>query len=320
MNQPLRVALFGSPSFALPVLNMLHRDYDLVLVVVQPDKPAGRGNKLTSPPVAQWVKDSGAKNLGVRLEQPAKLRKNEDFFELVKALDLDVAITAAYGKILPQALLDIPKHGFLNVHASLLPKYRGAAPIQWALINGEEETGVSIMQTEAGLDTGPVRHVKRLELAPRDTALTLFEDLSTLGAEALCEALVRLARGDLPCVSQNDTQATFAPLLTKEDGEIRWDSSAREVYNRFRGVMVWPGTWTTHGGKMLKVHELVAQQGAEQGRGEAGEVLSVDASGILVGTGEGAVLLQTVQPAGKARMSAYDFANGYGVKAGQSLG
>ena len=319
MNQPLRVALFGSPTFALPTLELLHRDHDLILVVAQPDKPAGRGNKLTSPPVAQWVKDSGAKNLGVRLEQPAKLRKNESFFRLVESLDLDVAITAAYGKILPQALLDIPEHGFLNVHASLLPKYRGAAPIQWALINGEEETGVSIMQTEAGLDTGPVRHVKRLELAPHDTAPTLFEDLSTLGAEALGEALVRLARGNLPCTPQNDEKATFAPLLTKEDGEIRWDSSAREVYNRFRGVMAWPGTWTIHQGKTLKVHEMALQQEG-QGRGEAGEVLSVDASGVLVATGEGAVLLKTVQPAGKARMSAYDFANGYGVKAGQSLG
>ena len=320
MNQPLRVALFGSPTFALPTLELLHRDHDLILVVAQPDKPAGRGNKLTSPPVARWVKDLETKNLGVRLEQPAKLRKNEDFFELIESLNLDVAITAAYGKILPQALLTIPKHGFLNVHASLLPKYRGAAPIQWALINGEKETGVSIMQTEAGLDTGPVRHVKRLELAPHDTALTLFDDLSTLGAEALEEALGRLARGDLPCTPQEDAQATFAPLLTKEDGEIRWDASAREVYNRFRGVFAWPGTWTVHQGKTLKVHELVVQQGVERSRGEAGEVLSVDASGISVATGKGAVLLKTVQPAGKTRMSAHDFANGYGVKAGQSLG
>ena len=313
MNQPLRVALFGSPTFALPTLALLHHDHELVLVVAQPDKPAGRGNKLTSPPVAQE-----AKELGVRLEQPAKLRKNEDFFELIESLDLDVAITAAYGKILPQTLIDIPRHGFLNVHASLLPKYRGAAPIQWALINGEEETGVSIMQTEAGLDTGPVRHVKRLELAPHDTALTLFDDLSTLGAEALGEALDRLARGDLPCTPQEDAQATFAPLLTKEDGEIRWSDRAEEVYNRFRGVFAWPGTWTTRAGKTLKVHEMAMQGG--QGRGEVGEVLSVDASGVLVATGEGAILLKMVQPAGKARMSAYDFANGYGVKAGQSLG
>ena len=151
--------MFGSPAFALPVLEALSARHEVVLVVAQPDKPAGRGHKLTPPPVAVR-----AKELGLRLEQPPRLKRNEEFLELVRNLELDVAITAAYGKILPQALLDIPKHGFLNVHGSLLPKYRGAAPIQWAIINGERETGVSIMQTEAGLDTGPVRLVKKLEL------------------------------------------------------------------------------------------------------------------------------------------------------------
>ncbi len=307
----LRVALFGSPSFALPTLDALHQNHELVLVVAQPDKPAGRGNKLTSPSVARR-----AKELGARLEQPSKLRKNEDFFSLIESLNLDVAITAAYGKILPQTLLDLPKHGFLNVHASLLPKYRGAAPIQWALMNGEKETGVSVMQTEAGLDTGPVRYVERLEIGPFDTALTLFDKLSSLGAKAMTEALDKLAQGDLPCIPQDDDQATFAPLLTKEDGEIRWNESAESIRNRFRGVFAWPGTWTVHGGKTLKVHELDVQEG----RGEVGEVLAVDAEGILVGAGEGVVRLKTVQPAGKARMNAHDFANGYGVKKGQSLG
>ena len=312
----LRVALFGSPSFALPTLDALHQHHDLVLVVAQPDKPAGRGNKLTSPPVAQWFRDAGAKELGVRLEQPLKLRHNEDFFNLVESLNIDVAITAAYGKILPQALLNIPKHGFLNVHASLLPKYRGAAPIQWALINGEKETGVSVMQTEAGLDTGPVRYVERLEIEPFDTALTLFDKLSLLGAKAMTEALERLAQGDLPCIPQDDDRATFAPLLTKEDGEIRWSDSAEAIRNRFRGVLAWPGTWTVHGDKTLKVHQLEARAGS----GEPGEVIMVDAEGILVAAGEDALLLQSVQPAGKARMNAFDFANGYSVKEGQTLG
>lgn len=309
----MRVALFGSPSFALPTLDMLHQEHELALVVAQPDKPAGRGNKLTSPSVAVR-----AKELGVRLEQPAKLKKNEAFLELVASLDLDVAITAAYGKILPQALLEVPEHGFLNVHASLLPKYRGAAPIQWALIDGEKETGVSIMQTEAGLDTGSVRHVKRLEIEPHDTALTLFDKLSLVGAEGMKEALEKLARGALPCELQDDEEATFAPLLTKDDGEIRWGNSAREVYNRFRGVLAWPGTWTTLGDKTLKVHALAVQE--DERRGEAGEVLSVSADGILVATGEGAALLQKVQPPNKPKMNAFDFANGYAVKAGQSLG
>ena len=275
----MRLALFGSPSFALPTLDVLAQEHELALIVAQPDKPAGRGNRLTSPPVAER-----AKALELNLAQPAKL-KNEGFLERMTALDLDVAITAAYGKILPQALLEIPKHGFLNVHASLLPKYRGAAPIQWALISGEKETGVSVMQTEAGLDTGPLRHVKRLDIDPHDTALTLFDKLSVVGAEAMREALNKLAAGELPCEPQDDEAATFAPLLTKDDGEIRWGDSAREVYNRFRGVRAWPGTWTTYGGKTLKVHDLVVHG---ENRGEAGNVLSVNANGILVATGEGA--------------------------------
>ncbi len=307
----MRVALFGSPSFALPTLEVLRQDHELALVVTQPDKPAGRGNKLTSPPVAER-----AKELGVRLEQPAKLKRNEAFLGLIQSLDLDVAITAAYGKILPRALLEVPKHGFLNVHASLLPHYRGAAPIQWALINGEKETGVSVMQTEAGLDTGPVGHVKRIDIEPHDTALTLFDKLSLVGSEAVKEALEKLARGELPCEPQDDEAATFAPLLTKGDGEIRWRGAAEEVYNRFRGVLAWPGTWTTYGGKTLKVHALAVREG----EGEAGEVLSVNADGILVAMGTGAVLLKKVQPPNKPKMDAFDFANGYGVKAGQSLG
>ena len=307
----MRVALFGSPAFALPTLDVLRREHELALVVAQPDKPAGRGNKLTSPRVAVR-----AKALGVRLEQPAKLRKNVDFLELLKSLDLDVAVTAAYGKILPPALLNLPEHGFLNVHASLLPRYRGAAPIQWALINGEKETGISVMQTEAGLDTGPVRYVERLELKASDTALTLFNDLSTLGAKAIRKALEKLEAGDLPCQPQDDARATFAPLLSKNDGEIRWSDSAEAIRNRFRGVLAWPGTWTTYGGKTLKVHGLEVATG----RGEVGDVLAVNADGILVAAGEDAVRLITVQPPNKPRMNAYDFANGYGVKEGQSLG
>ena len=180
----MRLALFGSPTFAIPTLHVLSKKHEVLLVVTQPDKPVGRGMKLSSPPLAEE-----AKRLGLRLEQPTKLKNNSDFHELVKSLNLDVAITAAYGKLLPQSLLDIPTHGFLNVHGSLLPKYRGAAPIQWALINGETETGISIMQTELGLDSGPIRHVKRYEIQEKDNAITLFENLAHLGAEAIDEAL-----------------------------------------------------------------------------------------------------------------------------------
>jgi len=312
----VRIALFGSPTFALPVLEALLACHEVALVVAQPDKPAGRGNKLTAPPVA-----ARARELGVRLEQPVRLKRNDAFFDLVRALDLDVAVTAAYGKILPQALLDLPKYGFLNVHASLLPKYRGAAPIQWALINGETETGVSIMQTEAGLDTGPVRLVRRLEIDPFDTAATLFEKLSVLGAGALTDALDKLKRGELPSCPQDEAKATYAPLLTKEDGRIPWEDSAEGICNRYRGVKAWPGSWTTHAGKPLKVHELSLYEYFPRiERGGSGIVVEIKAQGIVVTTTEGLIMVRTVQPSGKAKMPAYDWANGYGVKLGTRLG
>ena len=309
----MRVALFGSPAFALPVLEALLARHEVALVVAQPDKPAGRGNKLTAPPVAVR-----ARELGVRLEQPVRLKRNEGFRELVRELKLDVAVTAAYGKILPQALLDLPEHGFLNVHASLLPKYRGAAPIQWALINGERETGVSIMQTEAGLDTGPVRLVRRLEIGPHDTALTLFDKLSVLGAAALTDALVKLERGELPSCPQDDSQATHAPLLSKDDGRVRWHDPAAQIYDRYRGIFAWPGSWTVHLGKTLKIPLLRPTEIG--GHGKPGEVIAVSAEGVVVGSGTGGVLLRTVQPAGKPKMPAADWANGYGVRAGSRLG
>jgi len=307
----VRVALFGSPAFALPVLEALIRHHQLVLVVAQPDKAAGRGLKMAPPAVAQR-----AKELGLPLEQPATLKRNEALVALLKSLKLEVAVTAAYGKILPQSLLEIPRHGFLNVHASLLPKYRGAAPIQWALINGETETGLSIMQTAAGLDTGPVRLARRLGIAPDDTAPALAAKLAELGAEALLEALALLEAGSLPSTPQDDSLATLAPLLQKEDGRIRWEDPANAIVNRFRGVFGWPGSWTRQQGRLLKVHAL-APVVAE---GEAGTVLSVDSGGVTVAAGQGAVLLSEVQPEGKARMVAAAWAHGYGVKRGVRLG
>ena len=307
----MRVALFGSPGFALPTLRALNAQHEIVLVVTQPDKPVGRGLELRSPPLA-----AAAKELGLRLEQPARLKKNETFHELLKNLKLDVAVTAAYGKILPQSLLDVPNHGFLNVHASLLPKYRGAAPIQWALINGEAETGVTLMQTEAGLDTGPVRHVKKLDIAADDTALTLFDILAELGAQTLSEGLELLAAGALPRQPQDDTRATHAPLLTKEDGEVCWTDTAQAVVNRYRGVIAWPGTWTSFRQQTLKVHSLEPAEGD----GAPGTVLKVGKEGVTVATGDGAVILVSVQPPNKAKMLAYDWANGYRVKVGDTLG
>lgn len=309
----LRVALFGSPDFAVAVLQALADRHDVVLAVAQPDKPAGRGLEFRPPAVA-----SAARTLGIPLAQPKRLRGDEAFQRRLADADLDVAVTAAYGKILPGDLLDVPKHGFLNVHASLLPKYRGAAPVQWALIEGETRTGATIMQTDEGLDTGPIRHQKALDIGPHETAAELFPRLAALGVEALLEALDLLAARELPSRPQDDDLATSAPLLDREDGRIDWTRSAVASYDRYRGVFVWPGTWFDLGDATVKVREMRPADRDAAGT-TPGEVLAVDANGVSVAAGSGALRLITVQPASKRPMPAREWANGYGIEPGVRL-
>ncbi len=315
----LRVALFGSPAFALPSLRALRTQHRLVLVVAQPDKRAGRGMRVKPPATA-----AEARRLGLPLLQPERLRRNPEFAERLRALELDVAVTAAYGKILPAELLDVPRHGFLNVHASLLPRYRGAAPVQWALIRGEQRTGVSIMRTDPGLDTGPVCLRRALPIPPEASAAELMATLAELGAEALLDALRGLAAGTLRCLPQDESAATLAPMLTKDDGRIRWTDAAQAVVGRHRGVAVWPGSTFTAGGASVKVTKLHALEagGAPSvpATAEPGTVLALGPEGVTVACGEGAVLLVCVQPAGKRVMPARDWANGHGVRAGVRLG
>ena len=313
--RPLRVVFFGSPHFALPSLEALLQRHEVVMVVAQPDKPAGRGMRVKAPPVAQR-----ARELGRELWQPTKLRGDQTFLTRLAELAPDVGVTAAYGRILPPKLLDIPRHGVLNVHASLLPKYRGAAPIQWALISGEEETGVSIMQTEEGLDTGPVRLQRRTRVAPDEDAASLSARLSRLGAEALTEALDLLAEGTLPLTPQDDAQATLAPLLKAEDGHVRWADSARAVHDRFRGVSMWPGTSFESGGERVKVTAVAPLPNRRTDGSEPGTVLEVGPEGLVVAAGSGAVLLEAVKPAGGREMAARDWANGREVGRGARLG
>jgi methionyl-tRNA formyltransferase len=302
-----RLAFFGSPAFALPVLEALRQRFEVVLVVAQPDKPAGRGLKLTPPPVAARAHD-----LGLPLEQPAKLRKNLEFEALLRDSGAEVAVTCAYGKILPQSLLDVPPRGFLNVHTSLLPKYRGAAPIQWALIEGEAMTGVTIMQTQAGLDTGPILLQESLRIGPDETSLELAPRLSSLGARLIVDALERL--DTLEPQAQDDSQATIARLLEKDDGRVTWTDSASAIYNRYRGVAGWPGSFFEVAGKRVKVLEMHPSPGS----GASGTIISI-ADGVTVGAGEGTITLRVVQPEGKPRMNALDWARGYQVKQGAIL-
>lgn len=315
MSDGFRVALFGSPAFGVPVLERLHAEHDVVLAVTQPDKPAGRGLKLRAPPVAER-----ARELGLAVAQPRRLRGDETFAARLAALAPDVAVTAAYGKILPQTLLGVPRHGFLNAHASLLPAYRGAAPIQWALIRGETETGISVMQTEAGLDTGPVRHVLRTGIGPDETAPELFERLSRLAADAVSEALARLAAGRLPCEPQDDAAATLAPLLSREDGRIRWSDSARAGYDRWRGVLAWPGSWFPHAGNPVRVDELVPVPTPPAAAGAApGTLLAAEEAGVTVACADGALRLVRVTPAGRRTMPARDWLAGSRVAEGDRL-
>lgn len=318
MSAPrLRVAAFGSPAFAIPSLERLAGEHELLLVVTQPDKPAGRGMTQRSPAAADW-----ARAHGVPLAQPERLRGDEAFLQRLRDLSLDVAVTAAYGKILPSALLAIPREGVLNVHASLLPRYRGAAPVQWALIAGERETGVSIMQTETGLDTGPVRLARRLAIDPEETADALLDRLSALGAEALAEALTLLARGALPSVPQDGAAATLAPRLTRADGRIRWGDDAIAVHARHRGVTPWPGSWFerpgSRGAEPVKVHAMAL--GADAGGDAPGTVLRVDDAGLHVATGHGSVVLRTLQSPGRPRQQAAAWARGARVGAGERCG
>jgi methionyl-tRNA formyltransferase len=302
-----RIAFFGSPAFALPVLEALRETFEVVLIVAQPSKPAGRGLKLTPPAVA-----AAALGLGIPLEQPAKLRGNLEFAERLRSSGADLAVTCAYGKILPASLLEIPRFGFLNVHTSLLPKYRGAAPIQWAIIDGQRETGVSIMQTDPGLDTGPVLLQERLAIGADETSLELAPRLSELGARLILEAVRQVET--LERIAQDDSEATIARLLEKDDGRIRWAASAQAIYNRFRGVAGWPGTFFEFDGKIVKAHEIRPLSAS----GRPGEVLEVRDT-VTVAALEGAIELRVVQPEGKPRMNAGDWARGYRLKPGMVL-
>ncbi|MGZ8428685.1 MAG: methionyl-tRNA formyltransferase [Candidatus Deferrimicrobiaceae bacterium] len=304
-----RVVFLGTPAFAVPSLAALARDEEVTLVVTNPDHPAGRGQALTAPPVKRE-----AQRLGIPVFQPEKARHPESVARIL-AEGPDLLIVVAYGQILPPSILDIPKRMCINVHASLLPRYRGAAPIHWAIARGETVTGVTIMKMDPGMDTGPMLHVRTLPIGEDDTAETMFPKLSVLGAQALTEALGMLRQGTLVEIPQDGTMATYAPMLKKEHGRIDWGKPAREVRNLVRGMTPWPSACAEHDGKTLKV----LSASVREGKGERGEILSVDRDGIAVACGEGAVRLEKVQPEGGRAMSAWEYAQGRRVRKGDRL-
>jgi methionyl-tRNA formyltransferase len=311
-SAPLRVAFFGTPALALPTLEAMlaaPEVCEVVLVVCQPDKPSGRGRELRAPPVA-----ARAKELGLPLLQPRRVRSGE-FPDAVEAANLDVAVVIAYGRILTTRLLEAPRFGCVNVHASLLPRWRGAGPIQWSLIGGDDVTGVCTMWMEEGLDSGPVLLRREERIRPDDTAVTLGDRLGRAGAELLVETLRELHAGRLTATPQDEAGVTLAPMLTKDDGRIRWEEPARAILRRAAGTTPWPGPFCGWRGRTLRVHGIEAADGV----GAAGTVLSADDAGVVVACGDGALRLTRVQPPNKKPMAAGEFLRGYPLEVGESL-
>ncbi len=312
-----RAIFFGSPAFAVPSLVALESMADVAAVVCQPDRPAGRGLALTAP--ATKIR---AMELGVPVVQPTKLRTGE-FAEWVRAQHADVALVVAYGRILPAEVLAAPRLGCVNVHASLLPRYRGAAPVTWAVVHGDADTGVTMMKLDEGMDTGPTFARMSTPIGPDETGGGLGERLALIGAEAVLEWLPRYVAGAFSLERQDDSIATLAPILKKEDGRMNFAAHARQVHDHVRGMSPWPGAYTTARGRTLKVHStrVVARLATDEPTARRpGEVVLADKSRLLVACGEGTLELETVQPEGKRAMRAAEWLMGRGVAEGDTLG
>lgn len=308
----MKVIFAGTPDFAAAALKAIAAaGFEIPLVLTQPDRPKGRGMQLTASPVKQ-----AALELGLTVAQPEKLRNNAEALQMLKDTGADVMVVAAYGLILPQEVLDAPKHGCLNIHASLLPRWRGAAPIQRAIEAGDAETGVCIIQMDIGLDTGAVVSEHRYAIQPTDTANEVHDALMHLGAEAIVADLQRLqAEGRLNAVKQPEEGVTYAQKLSKEEARINWNESADIIERKIRAFNPVPAAWVEYQGKPMKIWraEVVAKQG------KAGEVLSCTSDGLLVACGENALNITELQPSGSKRMSIQAFAAGRMIEVGTVL-
>jgi methionyl-tRNA formyltransferase len=305
----VRTIFFGSPDFAVPCLEALHDISDIAVVISQPDRPAGRGLAMRPPAVKKR-----ALELGLEVWQPKKVRTAE-FAEKLRALEADVAVVVAYGRILPRAVLDAPRTGCVNVHASLLPRWRGAAPIQWSIVHGDEETGVTLMQVDEGMDSGAILATVSTPITAEDDAATLSDRLSKMGADLLREQLARYVAGDLTPQPQDEGAVTMAPLLKKEHGRIDWNKSAQAVHNQIRGMNPWPGAHTVLGERRIKVHRTIAST-LDPESAAPGQVIALDPEGILVACTEGTLEIQELQESGRKRVDARSFASGRGVAVG----
>jgi methionyl-tRNA formyltransferase len=311
----MKLVFCGTPMFAVPCLErVVNAGHEVTLVVTQPDRPQGRGMTLTPPPVKQF-----AIKLGLPVIQPERIKTNQEFRDQISAQQADAIIVVGYGRIIPSWMLQLPQHGNINVHGSLLPKYRGAAPIQWAIARGETVTGVTTMRIDEGLDTGDMLMQREMDILPDDTAVTLAPRMATIGAELLVETLAAIKKGNIRPVPQDNSQATLAPILKKEDGQIDFSLAAKEVHDRLRGFQPWPGAFTHYRGKTVKI--VTAEPASANLEVAPGELYLHGSDQLMVGCAGGTLLaLLQIQPEGKKAMAARDFISGYRPASGEKLG
>ncbi|PLR97333.1 methionyl-tRNA formyltransferase [Bacillus sp. T33-2] len=313
----IKIVFMGTPDFSVPVLRKLIEDgYDVIAAVTQPDRPVGRKRVMTPPPVKVE-----AEKQGIPVYQPEKIRQKEELDKIL-ALAPDLIVTAAFGQILPKELLDAPKYGCINVHASLLPELRGGAPVHYAIMEGKEKTGITIMYMAEKLDAGDILTQTEVPISENDNVGTMFEKLSAAGAQLLSETIPRLLKDEIVPVQQNDDEATFARNIKREQERIDWSRTGEEIYNHVRGMNPWPIAYTTFNGDVMKIWAAEKVQHSENA--EPGKIVRIHTDGFIVSSGNGTALKITeLQPAGKKRMAARDFLSGtdssalIGIKLGE---
>lgn len=312
----MRIVYMGTPDFAVAALEaIIAAGHQVVAVVTQPDKEKGRGKAISMSP----VKECAIKN-NIEVFQPVKLRNNPEAVEQLRSYNADMFVVAAFGQILTEEVLNMPKYGCINIHASLLPAYRGAAPIQWAILDGLKETGVTIMQMDKGIDTGDILMQETLTIEPDDTGESLFDKLSVLGAKAIVRAIPLIEAGSLAPQKQDDSLSNYAKMLNKEMGKINWEEDVCKIERYVRGLNSWPSAFSFINGKQLKIWKSEVADESTPGNDLTGTIVAIDRKSFSVACGTGILRVLEVQLEGKKRMDVDAFARGYEIKVGDKLG
>ncbi|KRQ86925.1 Methionyl-tRNA formyltransferase [Caloramator mitchellensis] len=308
----MKIIFMGTPEFAVPTLEKLTEKHEVIAVFTQPDKPKGRGQKMQFTPVKEF-----AIKKNIKVYQPERLKNNSEVENLIKELNADAIVVVAYGQILPKSILEAPRLGSINVHASLLPKLRGAAPINWAIINGESKTGITTMLMDVGLDTGDMLLKKEVEILENQTAGELHDNLMLIGADLLIETLEGLEKGIIIPEKQDDKFSSYAPMLSKEMGHINWDRNFEEIHNLIRGLIPWPGAYSYYEDQMIKIWKSRKKNNAVCGK--PGEIIEITKNGIEVACKEGSIEILELQEVGGKKMDVASYLNGHKLEKGKIL-